>query len=96
MTYKELYDKAVWDLEHDKITLGEFEKMIEPLNKEIPKEEQTDGVITELEKITERINEIKGDNKYVVSDYMYGRYQAFDIVADIIADRIAELKGEPE
>lgn len=43
MTYKELYDKALWDLEHDKITLGEFEKMIEPLNKEIQKEEQTDG-----------------------------------------------------
>ena len=43
MTYKELYDKALWDLEHDKITLGEFDKMIEPLNKDIPKEEQTDG-----------------------------------------------------
>ena len=40
MTYKELYDKALWDLEHDKITLGEFEKMIEPLNKEIPKESE--------------------------------------------------------
>jgi hypothetical protein len=42
MTYKELYDKALWDLEYGKITLGEFEDMIEPLNKEIPKEEQTD------------------------------------------------------
>lgn len=60
------------------------------------KNEQTDRVITELEKITEIIKEIKGDNKYVVSDYMYGRYQAFDIVDDIIADRIAELKGESE
>lgn len=40
MTYKELYDKALWDLEHNKITLGEFEKMIEPLNKEIPKESE--------------------------------------------------------
>jgi hypothetical protein len=53
-----------------------------------------DRIITELEKIKESINEIKGDNKYVVSDYMYGLYQAFDIVDDIIADRIAELKKE--
>lgn len=59
-------------------------------------EKQTDGVVIELEKIKENINEIKGDNKYVVSDYMYGRYQAFDIVDDIITDRIAELKGEQE
>lgn len=43
MTYKELYDKALWDLEHDNMTLGEFDRITEPLNKEIPKEEQTDG-----------------------------------------------------
>ncbi len=43
MTYKELYDKALWDLEHNNMTLGEFERITEPLNKEIPKEEQTDG-----------------------------------------------------
>ena len=43
MTYKELYDKALWDLEHNNMTLGEFEEVTEPLNKEIPKEEQTDG-----------------------------------------------------
>lgn len=34
MTYKELYDKALWDLEHDKITLGEFEERVKPLNQE--------------------------------------------------------------
>lgn len=43
MTYKELYEKALWDLEYGKINLGEFEDMIEPLNKEIPKEEQISG-----------------------------------------------------
>ena len=43
MTYKELYDKALWDLEHDNMTLGEFERITEPLNKEIPKEEPADG-----------------------------------------------------
>ena len=38
MTYKELYDKALFDLEHDNITLGEFERITEPLNKEIPED----------------------------------------------------------
>lgn len=58
--------------------------------------DQTDRVIIELEKIKESVNELKGDDKYFVSDYMYGRYQAFDIVEAIIADRIAELEGEQE
>ena len=56
--------------------------------------DQTGRAIIELEKIKESVNELKGDDKYFVSDYMYGRYQAFDIVEAIIADRIAELKGE--
>ena len=35
MTYKELYDKADWMLDKGMINLGEWEKMIEPLNAEI-------------------------------------------------------------
>lgn len=35
MTYLELYRKAEMLVESGKITLGEFEKMIEPLNEEI-------------------------------------------------------------
>lgn len=78
--------------------------IVTPWNKEFTEAitdilEQTDGedrIITELENIKESIKEIKGDNKYVVSDYMYGRYQAFDVVFDIIKDRIAELNGEQE
>lgn len=35
MTYKELYESAVDKLEKSTITLGEFEKMIEPLNAEV-------------------------------------------------------------
>lgn len=49
----------------------------------------------ELEKIKAEIEEMKGDElPYNASDYLYGRYQAFDIVVDILQDRIAELKGE--
>lgn len=35
MTYLELYQKAEYKLNRSEITLGEFEKMIEPLNEEI-------------------------------------------------------------
>lgn len=35
MTYKELYDRANYLADNNKITLGEYEKMIEPLNNNI-------------------------------------------------------------
>ena len=41
MTYKELYESAINKLEKSEITLGEFEKMIEPLNTEIGGDKDT-------------------------------------------------------
>lgn len=41
MTYKKLYEDALFKLEHNKITLGEFEEMIKPLEKEIEQEPNT-------------------------------------------------------
>ena len=35
MTYKELYEKAIWLLEHNEINGKEYDKMIEPLNAEV-------------------------------------------------------------
>lgn len=53
-----------------------------------------DSIIEELEKIKAEIEELKGDDlKYNASDYLYGRYQAFDITLDILEERIAKLKG---
>lgn len=50
-----------------------------------------------LEKIKAEIEEMKGDElPYNASDYLYGRYQAFDIVDDILEDKLSELKGEQE
>lgn len=37
MTYKELYDDAIRQLESGKITVGEFDKRVEPLNAEVRK-----------------------------------------------------------
>ena len=52
-------------------------------------------IIEELEKIKAEIEEIKGDSlEYNASDYLYGRYQAFDITLNILEERIAELKEE--
>ena len=34
MTYRELYEKALWDLEHNNITSGEFDERVKPLNQE--------------------------------------------------------------
>lgn len=44
MTYEELWLNATYLLDHNKITLGEFEEMIEPLKHEISEqtEPQTD------------------------------------------------------
>jgi len=50
MTYLELYRKAEMLVESGKITLGEFEKMIEPLNEEV----------TEWTPVSEKVPE-KGD-----------------------------------
>jgi len=73
MTYLELYRKAEMLVESGKITLGEFEKMVEPLNEEI----------TEWTPVSEKVPEEKGeylttccyDNGKVVTsigDFDYG------------------------
>ena len=59
MTYKELYDKALWDLEHNNMTLGEFEEVTEPLNKEISKEEHTDGDLISRQSVIKMLNKIE-------------------------------------
>ena len=38
MTYKEIYEKAANMLDRGEITLGDFNKMIEPLNSEVQPE----------------------------------------------------------
>lgn len=41
MTYKELYESAINKLEKSEITLGEFERMIKPLNAEVGGDKDT-------------------------------------------------------
>lgn len=42
MTYKKLYEDALFKLEHNKITLGEFEEMTKPLDREVEQAPKTD------------------------------------------------------
>ena len=65
MTYLELYETALWDLEHSKITLGEFEERIKPLNQEI----KTGHWIKEF-------NDLEGEVKFICSSCK--EYQPFE------------------
>jgi len=38
MNAVEIYERTVWDLEHDKITCGEFDEITKPLEDVIPVE----------------------------------------------------------
>jgi len=41
MTYRDLFYKATRLISHDKITLGEYDEMTKPLNREIEQEPKT-------------------------------------------------------
>lgn len=86
MTYKELYEKALWDLEHDKITLGEFDDMVEPLNKEIPKE-NNDNDLVSRKAVIDMMNKIFFDNDFAGFRIEYGSqgamYYAINYVKEL-------------
>jgi len=52
MTYKKLYEDALFKLEHNKITLGEFEKMIKPLEREVEQEPILDKIRAEIKALS--------------------------------------------
>ena len=60
MTYKELYESAADKLEKSKITLGEFEKMIEPLNAEVATDSDTISRANAIEICDHAIDLLKG------------------------------------
>ena len=51
MTYRELFYKATRLINHHQITLGEYEEMTKPLDKEVEQEPTLDK-ITEIKKMT--------------------------------------------
>lgn len=91
MTYKELYDRALWDLEHCRITLGEFEDMIEPLNKEIPEESEEEMSIDDFyNKINEFNRQMLEEKERTLAeiitkyDFMVGSMELKEKLTDIL------------
>ena len=80
MTYKELYESAIDKLEKSKITLGEFEKMIEPLNAEIATAD-TDTISRQA--VIDLLKQMRKDGDMVP-------WEGKDVFA-----RIRELPAEP-
>ena len=52
MTYRELFYKATRLINNDQITLGEYEEMTKPLDREIEQEPILDKIRAEMESIT--------------------------------------------
>ena len=94
MTYRELYERALWDLEHNNITLGEFDDRVKPLNQE------PTSVVEELEKIRSEIEEkqSKYTDRWIMSvtDYSFGCYRAYEETLKLIDKHISKIKGEQE
>lgn len=86
MTYLEIYESAIWDLEHNNITLGEFEERVKPLNQEPKRWIPVSEMLPE-----ESLNSVIGWDAYrercVFVQYIDGYFQitgsdeSFDIVA---------------
>lgn len=88
MTYKELYEKAAWQLESGRIDIAEFEKRIEPLNTEVQQwmpcserlpEEKDAGILKKLgtEKRSEYVLatvEVKGERMTVTACTYNGKW----------------------
>ena len=100
MTYLEIYERALWDLEHNNITLGEFEERVKPLNQE-PKR-----WIPVSERLPEEsLNSVIGWDAYrercVFVQYIGGYFQitgsdeSFDIVAWMPVPEPYEAKSDP-
>lgn len=93
MTYIELYEKAKRQLEKSEITLGEYEEMIKPLNREIVITcDELDELNRDMrEKIDNAIKEINELSiKVVVNDYGCGA--GLEKSLEILKKHIGESK----
>ena len=77
MTYYELWQDAVKKLDHDEITLGEYEKLIAPLHREV---DTLDKIRTEIENDWQL-------KKYPSSPFSCGLRRAIEIIDKYRGDR---------
>lgn len=91
MTYRELDYKATRLLDNGKITLGEYEEMTKPLDREVEQEPKTGYWIETAEEYYKAINEkgggINEDTDYFVDDIACSECLAKFSVIDNEAER---------
>jgi hypothetical protein len=76
MTYRELFYKAKMLTDNSKITLGEYEEMTKPLDREIEQEPVLDKIRAEIEQNAYPI--VHGVNNHEKGMTLYGVLQIID------------------
>ena len=76
MTYRELFYKAKMLTDNSKITLGEYEEMTKPLDREIEQEPVLDKIKAEIEQNAYPI--VHGVNNHEKGMTLYGVLQIID------------------
>ena len=76
MTYRELFYKAKMLTDNNKITLGEYEEMTKPLDREIEQEPVLDKIRAEIEQNAYPI--VHGVNNHEKGMTLYGVLQIID------------------
>lgn len=76
MTYRELFYKAKMLTDNNKITLGEYEEMTKPLDREIEQEPVLDKIKAEIEQNAYPI--VHGVNNHEKGMTLYGVLQIID------------------
>jgi hypothetical protein len=76
MTYRELFYKAKMLTDNNKITLGEYEEMTKPLDREIEQESILDKIRAEIEQNAYPI--VHGVNNHEKGMTLYGVLQIID------------------
>lgn len=76
MTYRELFYKAQMLTDNNKITLGEYEEMTKPLDREIEQEPVLDKIRAEIEQNAYPI--VHGVNNHEKGMTLYGVLQIID------------------
>jgi hypothetical protein len=76
MTYRELFYKAKMLADNNKITLGEYEEMTKPLDREIEQEPVLDKIRAEIEQNAYPI--VHGVNNHEKGMTLYGVLQIID------------------
>ena len=76
MTYRELFYKAKMLTDNSKITLGEYEEMTKPLDREIEQEPVLDKIRAEIEQNAYPI--VHGVNNHELGMTLHGILQVID------------------